>query len=81
MLNAAPLVNGTDSATRQWDSRPSMYRSRLVQFADLRAERDALREMVRLAKTTEMFFQKEVRRLNGRSALPLPSPLGVSSNH
>jgi hypothetical protein len=71
MPNAAPLVNRTDSVTRQWDSPLSTYRRRLVQFADLEAERDALREMVRRAKATEMFFQKEVQRLVGRSALPL----------
>lgn len=73
MPNAAPLVNGTDSARRQCDSPPPTYRRRLVQFSDLEAERDALRAMVKRAKATEMFFRKEVRRLIGRSILPLPS--------
>lgn len=57
MPDAAPLMNGADSATRRRDdARPYASRPPPRRFSDLEAERDALREMMKQAKAREMFF-------------------------
>ncbi len=61
MRDAAPLVNGTDAATRPRDeARRSTYRPPRASFADLEAERDALRDLMKRATTTQFFLRSKL---------------------